>query len=358
MDWVRGNSIGHGSFSTVNLAIPRNDSGASLMAVKSCDVFDSVFLENEKDVLDQLGDCEHIIRCFGSEESVENGHRLSNLLLEYAAGGSLAHWVKNNGGCLRESDVRHYTRSVLKGLSYIHAKGFAHCDLKLQNLLLFEDGELKIADFGLAKKVGQKLEGVQVRGTPLCMAPESVNENEYDSPCDIWALGCAVVEMITGKPAWNCRADANIAALLIKIGVSDELPEIPQELSNEGKDFLSKCFVKDPQRRWTADMLLDHSFVADHYDDEFNSTTTVTFKNKKEVPSSSPRCPFEFQEWISIPSSSPNSEVWSHRELESRIDWSSLSSTPSSSPVDRIQQLTSDHQGCNWAFSDSWITVR
>ena len=125
---------------------------------------------------------------------------------------------------------------------------------------MFDNGEVKIADFGLAKKVGQKLDRIEVRGTPLFMAPESVNENEYDSPCDIWALGCAVLEMITGKPAWNCKADANIAALLIKIGVSDELPEIPQDLSKEGKDFLSKCFVKDPTRRWTADMLLDHPY--------------------------------------------------------------------------------------------------
>lgn len=351
MDWVRGDSIGCGSFSTVNLAIPTKTS-SPLMAVKSCDLFDSSLLENEKDVLNQLGNCEHIIKCFGGDQSVENGQRLYNLLLEYAPGGSLSRLVKNSGGCLPESDARRYTKSILKGLRYIHAKGFAHCDIKLQNILLFEDGDVKIADFGLAKKTGEEQSDeqgrVEIRGTPLYMSPESVNENEYDSPCDIWALGCALVEMVTGKPAWNCKPESNIASLLIRIGVGDELPEIPQELSQEAKDFLSKCFVKDPRKRWTADLLLNHPFIANE--------TTVTLKEKEQLsPSSSPRCPFEFPEWVSVPSSSPKSELWSNKEVESRFDWSSLSYSPS--PAERLRQLGSD-EGCNWSFSESWVTVR
>ncbi|WCJ31150.1 mitogen-activated protein kinase kinase kinase 19 [Euphorbia peplus] len=340
MDWVRGDSIGCGSFSTVNLAIPRNCS-APLMAVKSSDLFDSAQLENEIDVLNQLQRCENVIRCFGRDQTVENGERLFNLLLEYAPGGSLAQFC---GGGVAESDVKRFTKSILKGLRYIHAKGFAHCDIKLQNLLLFEDGEVKIADFGLAKKLGEKQGRLEFRGTPLYMSPESVNENEYESPCDIWALGCAIVEMITGKPAWNCKSDINIAALLIKIGVGDELPEIPKSLSEDGKDFLSKCFIKNPKLRWTADMLLDHPFVSMKNDD-------FDFSNS----SSSPRCPFEFQEWISIPSSSPKSELWSQRVEESRIDWSAMSCCPS--PAERIRQLNCD-RSCGWGFSDSWITVR
>ncbi|KAF2283729.1 hypothetical protein GH714_014623 [Hevea brasiliensis] len=294
MDWFRGDFIGCGSFSTVNLAIPTKVS-APLMAVKSCDLFDSSLLENEKDVLTQLGNCENIIKCFGGDQSIENGQRLYNLLLEYAPRGSLYHWVKKSGGFLSESDARRYTRSILKA---------------------------KIADFGLAKKTGQKLSGEQgrmeFRGTPLYLSPESVNENEYDSPCDIWALGCALVEMVTGKPAWNCKPETNVAALLIRIG-------------NE----------------MTADMLLDHPFVANE--------STVRLKEQLSPPSSSPRCPFEFPEWVSVPSSSPKSELWSNKEVESRFDWSSLSYSPS--PAERLRQLVSN-QSCNWSLSESWVTVR
>ncbi|WCJ31152.1 mitogen-activated protein kinase kinase kinase 19 [Euphorbia peplus] len=347
MDWFRGDSIGCGSFSTVNLAIPRNHS-APLMAVKSSDLFDSAQLENEFDVLNHLPSCENVIRCFGSNQTVENGERLFNLLLEYAPGGSLSELCGGHG--VGESDVRRFTKSILKGLRYIHAKGFAHCDIKLQNLLLFEDGEVKIADFGLAKRLGEKQGRLEFRGTPLYMSPESVNENEYESSCDIWALGCAIVEMISGKPAWNFNSDINIAALLIKIGVGDELPEIPKSLSEDGRDFLSKCFVKDPKLRWTADMLLDHPFVSN----------TVTLRNSEDFDfskssSSSPRCPFEFQEWNSIPSSSPKSELWSEREEESRIDWSAMSGYRS--PAERIRELSSD-RSCRWSFSGSWVSVR
>ncbi|XP_050206609.1 mitogen-activated protein kinase kinase kinase 20-like [Mercurialis annua] len=341
MEWVRGETIGYGSFSTVSLAVPKNKGSGSLMAVKSCEVDDSVLLQNEEKILSQLGDCRNVIRCLGIQESVENRRKLFNLMLEYAGGGNLAQLVKKNGGCLQESEIRIYTRSILNGLSYIHSNGFVHCDLKLQNLLLCNDGELKIADFGLAKKTGEKQGRIEVRGTPLYMAPESVNENEYDSPCDIWALGCAVLEMFTGKTAWNCVGGNcnNIAALLLKIGLSDELPEIPQELSPEVKDFLSKCLVKDPVKRWTAEMLLDHPFVK-----EFSSSSS----------SSSPRCPFEFEDRVSIPNSSPNFEL-----SVSGFDWSALSSSDSSSAADRIQQLVSDSdQVCDWSVSDGWITVR
>ncbi|KAF2295260.1 hypothetical protein GH714_032350 [Hevea brasiliensis] len=134
---------------------------------------------------------------------------------------------------------------------------------------------------------------------------------------------------------------------MIRIGVGDELPEIPQELSKEGKDFLSKCFVKDPRTRWTADMLLDHPFVA--------TENTVTLKESKQSsPSSSPRCPFEYPEWVSVPSSSPKTELWSNKEVNSRFDWS-LSYSPS--PAERLRQLASD-EVCNWSFSESWVTVR
>ncbi|XVF15545.1 hypothetical protein REPUB_Repub09cG0163200 [Reevesia pubescens] len=349
MEWVRGDMIGCGSFGTVNLVVPKTGfSSSPVVAVKSCETIDSGSLKNEKEVLDQLGFCPQIIRCFGDGYTIENGEKLYNLFLEYANKGNLADQVNKSGGNLIESDVRRYARSILKGLRFVHAKGFAHCDIKLQNILLFGNGDVKIADFGLAKRNSEEQRRMEIRGTPLNMAPESVNENEYDSPVDIWALGCAIVEMFTGKPAWNFKPGTNVAALLIKIGVSDELPGIPEELSEEGKDFLGKCFVKDPKNRWTAEMLLDHPFMA--VDDETIAMNQC--EEEEEAASTSPRCPFDFPDWVSTQSTASCQSI-----LQDNSSLASPFSSYISSPLDRICQLACD-QAPNWTVSGSWITLR
>ncbi|KAG7539435.1 Protein kinase domain [Arabidopsis suecica] len=344
MEWIRGETIGYGTFSTVSLATPSNNVSGEfppLMAVKSADSYGAASLANEKSVLDKLGDdCNEIVRCFGEDQTVENGEEMHNLFLEYASRGSLESYLKKLGGeGLPESTVRRHTGSMLRGLRHIHGNGFAHCDLKLGNILLFGDGAVKIADFGLAKRIGEVTalnEGVQIRGTPLYMAPESVNDNEYGSEGDVWALGCVVVEMFSGKTAWSLKEESNFMSLLIRIGVGDELPMIPEELSEQGKDFLSKCFVKDPKKRWTAEMLLHHPFVAVDLDyDGLVEEEDFVVKLKTEEVSSSPRCPFEFPDWVSVSSGSQ------------MID----------SPEERVTSLVTDLIP-DWSVTNSWVTVR
>ncbi|CDP02503.1 unnamed protein product [Coffea canephora] len=356
MEWVRGDILGHGSFGTVSLAKPGSSRSSchnipELMAVKSCGVSSSASLLNEKEVLDGFKDCPEIIQCYGDGHSFENGEKLYNVFLEYASGGTLAD--KLNNSCdhrLPEDEVRRYTRGVLRGLRRVHENGFVHCDIKLQNILLGQDGAVKIGDFGLAKKDAAEKVGCELRGTPLYMSPEMVAGGDQSSPADIWALGCLVAEMFTGVPAWRC---SDVAALLMRIGVGDEVPEIPGKLSEEGKDFVGKCFVKDPKERWTAEMLLDHPFVCDHDD-----RGTVTFK---EVPSTSPRSAFDFPDWVSQQSSltfsitslsSPESQSWVDGPELNTFDGSW-----SNSPAKRLQGLVNDHQ-LECFGSDDWITVR
>ncbi|ESQ31192.1 hypothetical protein EUTSA_v10004510mg [Eutrema salsugineum] len=344
MEWVRGETIGYGTFSTVSLATPSNNDSGELppfMAVKSADSYGAASLANEKSVLDKLGDdCDEIVRCLGENRTVENGEEMHNLFLEYASRGSLASNLKKlNGQGLPESTVRRHTGSVLRGLRHIHAKGFAHCDLKLENILLFGDGAVKIADFGLARGTEEVTasigEGVQIRGTLLYMAPESVNDNEYGSEADVWALGCAVVEMFSGQTAWSFKEGSNFMSLLIRIGVGDELPMIPMDLSEQGRDFLSKCFVKDPKKRWTAEMLLNHPFVAVDLDTD-GSEEAFAVQPKTEDVSTSPRCPFEFPDWVSV---------------------SSGSQTQFDSAEERVASLATDLIP-DWSVVNNWVTVR
>ncbi|KAI3408604.1 Protein kinase domain-containing protein [Psidium guajava] len=373
MDWVRGKEIGHGGFATIHLATPAQTCSSDdppVMAVKSCDAALSSSLRHERRVLSELGDCPRIVRCFGDSLT---GEELYNVFLEYAAGGSLADSLKSRGKPLSEPEIRRHTRSILEGLEFVHSKGFVHCDVKLQNILVFPYGgseEVKIADFGLAKRVGERLAkggkqgGFEWWGTPMYMAPESVNCNEYEPPSDIWALGCAAVEMTTGRPAWGSQAESNAYALMIRIGAGDEIPEIPEGLSEQGKDFLMKCFAKNPRKRWTARMLLKHPFLAldgGLNDDDVVRDCGVGFAD------SSPRCHFDFQDWGSMQSSrtswergslSPSSEMDSDpSSFTIGLAALEISADDSSSVIDRIGKLASQERP-NWEHSEGWVTVR
>ncbi|XP_009796739.1 mitogen-activated protein kinase kinase kinase 20-like [Nicotiana tabacum] len=360
MDWVRGEAVGHGSFGKVSFAIPRKQS-TQAMVVKSSAASRSTTLMNEKTILDELKSCPNIIRCLGDNYSYENGEKLYNVLLEYAAGGDLSNKLKNSGDHrLPEFEVKKYTKALLKGLHYIHKTGYVHCDIKLQNILLGDDGQVKIADFGLAKRVESKKDDnlrCELRGTPLYMAPEMVTGGEQGTPADIWALGCVVAEMAAGVPVWNY---SNITQLLMTIGVGDELPEFPAKLSEQGKDFLEKCFVKDPRKRWTAEMLLNHPFVADqHYDD-----ATVTLNDEtcgSGTPSTSPRCPFDFPDWVSD-ASAESSAACSITSLPSPAIQELLNlngGSWSTAPAERLRVLVGERRPeSDWSAADDWVSVR
>ncbi|CAI8609278.1 unnamed protein product [Vicia faba] len=301
MDWVRGESVGRGTFATVHLVLPKGSSNSTLFpsptAVKSSEVSTSYSLKNERHVLDCLGSCQQIIRCFGDDYTFENSHEYYNLFLEYASAGTLADQAKFHGGRIPEQNIRGYTRSIVEG---------------------------------------EEQSRLECRGTPLFMSPESVNNGEYESAADIWALGCAVVEMVTGKPAWSLEKDSSMWSLLLRIGGGEESPMIPQDLSKEGKDFVEKCFVKDPRKRWTAEMLLSHPFIEE-------------VKNGNEA---SPRNHFDFNDWVSSVSRSTPSSPEFEESCQRNFDAYSFSG------VDRLRQLVTVEVPVTWSESDSWINVR
>ncbi|KAH7863650.1 hypothetical protein Vadar_020308 [Vaccinium darrowii] len=290
--WKRGETLGVGASGMISLALVDDQTSfdhdlPSVMAVKSAPLRRSGSIRREGRILNQLEGCSYVVRCFGSDTTFEKGECWYNLLLEYASGGSLFDRIRKSGkGGLPESEARGYTKSVLMGLNYVHNQGYVHCDIKPHNILLVEgesevlntpinlNGErkrvekehiAKIADFGVAMKAGKRNndEETNLRGTPMYIAPESVQCGEYEAHSDIWALGCTVLHMITGQVPWKCDKNTEKAALLFRIGFREQVPEIPIDgLSKEARDFLNKCLVRDPKSRWTADMLLAHPFVS------------------------------------------------------------------------------------------------
>ena len=275
--WVRGPLLGKGGFGSVFLANSKKPKSRfhcfpSTMAVKSAEFSLSASLQKEKEVHNNVQGSPFVIHCFGEEITTQqNGENMVyNLLLEYASGGTLSDLIKNSGGSgLPESDVKRYTKSMLKGLSHVHDCGYVHCDLKPENVLLVsstsENFVAKIGDLGLAKRSGQRKKGRldYLRGTALYMAPETVIENVQDMKSDIWAFGCVVCEMLTGKSPWDKEEELDTEELLNLIGDERELPKIPSGISREARDFLKACLVRKPMFRFTVEMLMDHPFLAD-----------------------------------------------------------------------------------------------
>ncbi|URD99218.1 Mitogen-activated protein kinase kinase kinase [Musa troglodytarum] len=368
MEWTRGAVVGRGSFGTVSLAFVRGEDEhrqlPPLMAVKSAPLPRGAFLREEKAVLSDLQDCPHVVRCFGEEVAPDaaTGTPTYNLFLEFVAGGTLHDLLRRSGGSLRESVVRRYARSILRGLDCVHSRGYAHCDVKLQNILVDRrGGDVKIADFGLAQRIGDKIHGgagAGIRGTPLYMSPESAARGECGAPADIWSLGCAVAEMVSGRPAWGSPGGGDAWELLYRIGFGDQLPEIPSEMSSEGKDFLRRCFVKDPAERWTAEMLLQHPFVALNDDLVDDSAEAAAVDGKRcRVTDASPRSVLGLSQWSS-----------SSRSPSCSTDWGLMESVAAEGPAScvlpaaagRVRDLANtqlpDWSSCS--SSDGWIEVR
>lgn len=114
----------------------------------------------------------------------------------------------------KEEQVIFYAAQMTIAIGYLHMKGIVHRDLKLENILLDQEGYLKIIDFGLAKMLGDNEETQSFCGTPEYLAPEMVSQSGHDKGVDWWALGILIYEMLIGvTPFFN----KNREMLLMKI---------------------------------------------------------------------------------------------------------------------------------------------
>ncbi|KAG1642832.1 hypothetical protein G6F44_004434 [Rhizopus delemar] len=268
--WIRGELIGKGSFGRVYHAL--NVEAGEWIAVKQVDLpntksdYANPQLKEIKDglfreisLLEDL-DNEYIVQYLGYNVDEEEGH--INIFLEYVPGGSVASCLSKTGK-FEIPLVQFFTRQILFGLAYLHNRDIMHRDIKAGNILLDQNGTCKITDFGLSKLSGQDKaydphsNNSVMRGTVFWMAPEVVKGTKYNAKVDIWSLGCTVIEMLTGSHPW---LDLNMLAALYNLG-KYQAPPIPEDITEEAKDFLNKCFTINPEERPTAEQLLEHSFV-------------------------------------------------------------------------------------------------
>ncbi|KAK9106785.1 hypothetical protein Syun_022796 [Stephania yunnanensis] len=249
--------LGKGSFGAVYKA--RDIRTSELVAIKVISL--SVEEEGYDDIcgeIDMLQQCSHpnVVRYFGSYQ----GEEYLWIVMEYCGGGSVADLMNATEESLEEHQIAYICREALKGLSYLHSIFKVHRDVKGGNILLTEQGEVKLGDFGIAAQLTRTMSKRNTLiGTPHWMAPEVIEESRYDGKVDVWALGVSAIEMAEGLPP---RSTVHPMRVLFMIS-SEPAPmlEDKEKWSLIFHDFVAKCLTKEPRLRPSATEMLKHKFI-------------------------------------------------------------------------------------------------
>ncbi|GMH48234.1 hypothetical protein TrRE_jg1956 [Triparma retinervis] len=162
-----------------------------------------------------------------------------------------------------ELDARDCIRSILSALSYIHHGKIAHRDLKPENLLLAtltNDNDVKIADFGFAKKCSTTNCLKTQCGTPGYVAPEILEGKKYDYAADMWSIGVIMYIIIGGYPPFY-EDNQNLLFKKIKRGDYEFHPEFWNDISPEAKDLIGRCITVDPKKRISCADAVSHPWM-------------------------------------------------------------------------------------------------
>ncbi|XP_065413829.1 TRAF2 and NCK-interacting protein kinase isoform X4 [Chrysemys picta bellii] len=189
------------------------------------------------------------------------------LVMEFCGAGSVTDLIKNTkGNTLKEEWIAYICREILRGLSHLHQHKVIHRDIKGQNVLLTENAEVKLVDFGVSaqldRTVGRRNTFI---GTPYWMAPEVIacDENPdatYDFKSDLWSLGITAIEMAEGAPPL-CDMHPMRALFLIPRNPAPRLKS--KKWSKKFQSFIESCLVKNHSQRPTTEQLMKHPFIRD-----------------------------------------------------------------------------------------------
>ncbi|XP_051909767.1 TRAF2 and NCK-interacting protein kinase-like isoform X4 [Hippocampus zosterae] len=189
------------------------------------------------------------------------------LVMEFCGAGSVTDLIKNTkGNSLKEEWIAYVCREILRGLTHLHQHKVIHRDIKGQNVLLTENAEVKLVDFGVSaqldRTVGRRNTFI---GTPYWMAPEVIacDENPdatYDFKSDLWSLGITAIEMAEGAPPL-CDMHPMRALFLIPRNPAPRLKS--KKWSKKFQSFIESCLVKSHSQRPSTEQLLKHPFIRD-----------------------------------------------------------------------------------------------
>ncbi|XP_074896250.1 myosin light chain kinase 3 isoform X3 [Buteo buteo] len=214
-------------------------------------------VKNEINVMNQLNHV-NLIQLYDAFEAKNN----ITLIMEYLDGGELFDRITDENYNLTELDAILFTKQICEGVHYLHQHYILHLDLKPENILCVNHtgNQIKIIDFGLARRYKPR-EKLKVNfGTPEFLAPEVVNYDFVSFPTDMWSVGVITYMLLSGLSPFLGETDAETMNYVVNCSWDFDA-EAFEQLSEEAKDFISRLLVKEKSCRMSATQCLKHEWL-------------------------------------------------------------------------------------------------
>ena len=270
--YLYGRLIGQGAFGKVNIGL--NVLTGRVVAIKS---FNKKTLnkngDNMKKILYETNlmkklnhpNITKILEMFEDDDYIL-------IAMEYINGGNLFSFVKKRRK-LSEKTAKFLFRQIILGIKHIHSQKIVHRDIKLENILIDLNNNIKICDFGIGRILSSKKQMLHDKcGTPMYMAPEillsSKNKGYEGFPVDIWSSGISLYIMLSGTLPFNLKNnesssmdEENNNNIELQYSIINKEPKKIEKISEEAKDLLKGLLNKNPQKRLTIEQILNHPWL-------------------------------------------------------------------------------------------------
>ena len=279
--------VGHGKYGVVYKAECKADPSMffAVKVLKCTSQMDKKSIMDEVKIIKDL-DHPNILKYY---EQMEDGPYIF-IVTEYCSGGELLERISSKEQ-FKESEAAGIFEKLLKAINHCHSKNIAHRDLKPENILYSsrdEHAEIKLIDFGLAKKSDRYLKTYQTMvGTPYYIAPEVIDGN-YTYSCDVWSLGIILHIMLSGYMPFSGSTDEEVFRSIKKGKLSFENP-VWEKVTPPGKDLILKLLEPDENKRLTAAEALEHEWfrLVKSYSPEIDVLDTTIMKSMKKYQGTS-----------------------------------------------------------------------
>ncbi len=237
-------TLGKGYFGRVFLVEKKDDKELyALKVISKLDIIKRNFFENlrnEKKIMEKVQNpfVVNLEYCFASPSYIF-------FAMKFKQGGELYHHLRKTTR-FPESTAKFYACQILQGLIYLHSMNIMYRDMKPENILLDESGNVSLADFGISKVLDIKESAKSFVGTPEYVAPEIILQKGHNKSVDIWCFGILLYEMVYGLPPFYNKNQNMMLNWVVKLD-----PTFPKmfKISEELEDLIKKCLQKDPKDR-------------------------------------------------------------------------------------------------------------